>query len=131
MPAHEQDATFVWNELVTRDSAKAGAFFAELVGWTAETVDMPTGAYTLFKKDGAPVAGMLDMRQHDIPDAVPPHWMAYIRVPDVDASAARVAELGGTIVVPPMDIPTVGRFCVIADPTGAHVSLITMAEGAG
>ncbi|MCB9948957.1 MAG: VOC family protein [Rhodospirillaceae bacterium] len=128
MPAHEKDATFIWNELVTRDSAKAAAFFAELIGWTAETMDMPTGAYTMFKKDGVPAAGMLDMRQHDIPDAVPPHWMAYIQVPDVDASAARVADLGGTVVVPPMDIPTVGRFCVITDPTGAHVSLITMAE---
>jgi hypothetical protein len=47
-------------------------------------------------------------------------------VDDVDDRAAKVKELGGTVCVPPTDIPNVGRFCVINDPTGAAVSLITL-----
>jgi hypothetical protein len=56
----------------------------------------------------------------------PPHWMAYVAVEDVDAKAAQVAELGGKVCVPPTDIPNTGRFCVINDPTGATISLITL-----
>jgi predicted enzyme related to lactoylglutathione lyase len=56
----------------------------------------------------------------------PTHWMAYVAVDDVDAAAHRVVELGGSVCVPPTDIPTVGRFCVINDPTGGTLSLITM-----
>jgi predicted enzyme related to lactoylglutathione lyase len=56
----------------------------------------------------------------------PPHWMSYIAVDDVDTSAAKVWELGGKVCVPPTDIPNVGRFCVVNDPTGATFSLITL-----
>jgi predicted enzyme related to lactoylglutathione lyase len=56
----------------------------------------------------------------------PSHWMSYVAVTDVDATAQRVEELGGKICVPPTDIPKVGRFCVITDPTGATISLITL-----
>jgi predicted enzyme related to lactoylglutathione lyase len=52
--------------------------------------------------------------------------MSYVAVDDVDDSARRVGELGGKVVVPPVDIPNVGRFCVISDPTGASISLITL-----
>ena len=55
----------------------------------------------------------------------PPHWMSYVAVNDVDAVAARIAELGGAVCVPPTDIPTVGRFSVINDPSGATLSIIT------
>ncbi len=128
MSGQEKDATFTWNELATRDTAKAGAFFSELLGWTIETVDMPQGPYTIFKKGETMTGGMMDMAQYGAPESMPPHWLSYIQVPDVDASAAKVAELGGTVAVPPTDIPNVGRFCVIADPAGAYVALMTMAQ---
>jgi len=62
----------------------------------------------------------------DVPDMVPAHWMAYIAVDDVDAAAAKLDSLGGTLIHGPQDIPNVGRFCIIQDPTGAAVGLITM-----
>jgi predicted enzyme related to lactoylglutathione lyase len=55
---------------------------------------------------------------------VPPHWMVYISVEDCDAAAKKVAELGGQVCVPPTDLPEVGRFAVINDPTGATFSII-------
>ncbi len=128
MSGQEKDATFTWNELATRDTAKVGAFFSELLGWTIETVDMPQGPYMIFKKGETMTGGMMDMAQYGVPDGTPPHWLSYIQVPDVDASAAKVTELGGTVAVPPTDIPNVGRFCVITDPAGAYVALMTMAQ---
>jgi len=60
----------------------------------------------------------------------PSHWMPYVAVDDVDAKAKQVAELGGKICVPPSDIPNVGRFCIITDPTGATLSLIKLSPRA-
>jgi predicted enzyme related to lactoylglutathione lyase len=56
----------------------------------------------------------------------PSHWMAYVAVDDVDAKAKLAEELGGKLCVPPSDIPNVGRFCVITDPTGATFSLVKL-----
>jgi predicted enzyme related to lactoylglutathione lyase len=53
---------------------------------------------------------------------VPPHWISYVTVPDVDAATAKAQELGGQVAVPGTDIPSVGRFAVIASPHGATVS---------
>jgi hypothetical protein len=120
--------TFCWNELVTPDRDAAARFFGALLGWRRDDQDMPTGPYTVFRQGEQMVAGMMDLSQ--MPEGVPPHWMSYIAVDDVDAVAARVQDLGGQVHVPPTDIPTVGRFCVIAEPGGAVVSLITMAPEA-
>ncbi len=69
------------------------------------------------------VAGIMGMP----PEAgdMPPMWGAYVTVDDVEASAKEAEALGGKIVLAPRDIPDVGRFCVICDPQGAALSLIT------
>jgi len=116
-----------WNELNTRDPEAAKDFYGAVFGWKSEAHDMPGGAtYTEFLLDGRPVGGMLDMRGH-VPDEVPAHWMIYIAVEDCDASVASATELGGSVQVPPTDIPA-GRFSVIADPQGAHLAVIKLAE---
>ena len=61
----------------------------------------------------------------------PPHFMNYIAVDDVDEAASKAFEIGGKIVVPPMNIPNVGRFCVVEDPSGAKFSMITLAGNNG
>ena len=71
-----------------------------------------------------PAGGMYQMGE-EYGDA-PSHWMSYVAVDDVDESAKKVAELGGKVCVPPTDIPNVGRFSVITDPTGATFSMITL-----
>jgi predicted enzyme related to lactoylglutathione lyase len=121
-PAH---GTICWNELVTRDTHAAAKFYTELVGWKAIDSGMPGMTYTVFKAHDKDLGGMMAMPA-EIPAEVPSHWMTYIAVDDVDASAKRVTELGGNIIHGPQDVPSVGRFCIIQDPTGAVITLITM-----
>jgi len=117
--------TFCWNEGVSTDVAASTKFYTELLGWKAESHDMEGMGYTVFKAGDAMAAGLMAMP----PDAkgVPSHWMGYIAVDNVDELAEKSKALGGTIIHGPADIPTVGRFVIIKDPTGAVVSLITMA----
>lgn len=115
--------TFCWNELMTRDSEAAGKFYSELIGWKVVDSGMPGMKYSILKAGDQDVGGMMDMPP-DIPAEVPSHWMAYITVDDVDACAAKVAKLGGQVLHGPQDVPNIGRFCVIQDPTGATVSLM-------
>jgi len=122
-----EHGTFGWNELMTPDAGTARRFFTELLGWTAQEVDMgPEGSYTVFRKGEKTVAGMMRMEGPRW-EGIPPHWLGYITVEDVDAAARRAEALGGKIHHPPTDVPNVGRFCVIADPTGAVVALISFA----
>ena len=79
--------------------------------------------YTRFQQDGRDVGGMLQMTPEW--GDVRPHWMAYIHVADVDATAAKIKEHGGKLCVPPTDI-AVGRFAVAEDPTGAVFSIIKL-----
>jgi hypothetical protein len=59
---------------------------------------------------------------------VPPHWLAYVAVSDVDASCKKARDLGAKVVMEPMDIPKVGKFGVIQDPTGATIALFRSAH---
>ena len=115
--------TFGWNELVTADTEACETFFTELMGWTAETNETAeAGKYTFFKQGDRPVGGMMSMQSLGL-EGVPSHWMAYLTVENVDAACARCKELGGKIVMEPMDVPEIGRFAIIADPTDAAVGL--------
>jgi predicted enzyme related to lactoylglutathione lyase len=123
MPA---EGVICWNELASKDVEGARKFYAELLGWTMKQSEAGGMNYTEFQAAGRPVGGMYQLTAECGGADTPSHWRAYVAVSDVDASAKRVEELGGKICVPPMDIPNVGRFCVITDPTGASISLITM-----
>lgn len=114
---------FVWHELMTRDGEKAGAFYTGLLGWSTRTMAMDGGFhYTIFTREGQDAGGMMVMEGEQF-EGVPPHWMLYVSVADVDASAARAEKLGGQVRVPPFDVPKVGRMAVIQDPTGAVFSI--------
>ncbi len=116
--------TFVWHELMTSDPEGEGKFYSQIFGWNVVAMDMgPMGTYHLFKRPDRPekdAAGMLTK-----PGGVggPSMWLPYIGVEDVDATAARIEPLGGKVWVQPKDIPTVGRFAVAGDPTGAMFAL--------
>jgi len=78
--------------------------------------------YTMMMQDETPAAGMLQMAEGW--GNIPPHWMVYVEVEDCDAVAKRAESLGGQVQVPPTDIPSVGRFSIISDPSGATFSVI-------
>lgn len=112
-----------WNELATRDTEAAKAFYTQLFGWSAETADMGGTEYTSFMNADRAAGGMMAMEGDDW-EGIPPHWMVYFAVADCDASVEKVEALGGQVVVPPIDVPDVGKFAVIQDPQGAVFSII-------
>lgn len=117
-------STFVWNELATTDPDSCRGFYTDLFGWTARDMNMgPSGNYTILSTNGKDIAGIYKMKPEQLQMGLPSHWMSYVGVEDVDKSADKARTLGGRILVPPMDIPTVGRFAVIADPSGAAIAL--------
>lgn len=117
------DGTPIWFELNTTDEAKAKNFYAAAIGWTISRSPMPEhGGYLIASAaDGAAIAGVATP-----PPNTPslPNWSIYFGTSDVDAAAAKVKQLGGSIQVEPMDIPGVGRFAIATDPQ--HVSFMLM-----
>lgn len=127
MDVYKTHGAFSWSELMTTDPAAAVTFYGRLFGWTAEDVDMGTGPYHVLKIGESSVGGVMGMPPGAAP--MPPMWGCYVTVDDIDATAARCVELGGTIVMQPTDVPTVGRMAVLQDPQGAVISAITYAAG--
>jgi predicted enzyme related to lactoylglutathione lyase len=112
---------FVWHELHTTDRAKAAKFYTQLAGWESKEVPMGPGEpYSLMLREGKDFAGITKSKA---PASAASHWLPYLGVEDVDAFSAKVAELGGQVQGPPMDIPNVGRFAVVSDPQGAAFAL--------
>lgn len=114
---------FIWHELVTPDQASSGKFFSMLFRWTSREVDAGQfGTYTLFRKDGRDVAGMMNPTSDTLGKGA--YWHSYIAVDDVDECARRAPSLGGSVLVPPHNVPEFGRVCAIADPAGAVAHLV-------
>lgn len=116
---------FSWCELLTNDIDGAKRFYGQLFNWTLEPSPVSVSGvdYTLVHGAGRPIGGMMPIPQAAV--GIPPQWGAYVTVNDVDATAELAVELGGKICVPPQDIPQVGRFCVLQDPQGAAINVIT------
>jgi uncharacterized protein len=119
-----EPGTFCWNELQTRDSAAAKAFYLEVFGWGAHTSEGQAMTYTEWKRADATIGGMMDMPA-EVPAEVPSYWLVYFAVEDCDATVAKANELGAATLVPAMDVEP-GRFSVLMDPTGASFAVIRM-----
>lgn len=114
---------FPWHELYVPDVQKGIDFYVQAFGMETEGFPMgEMGTYHMLKVNGAAVAGVMSTSEGPAQDA-PTHWAVYLAVDDVDARVAKVEALGGKVVVPAMDVPTVGRMALIADPQGAHIWL--------
>ena len=120
----DEPVSFCWAELMTRDTARAREYYCGLFDWGAKKSDLGTMEYTEFTVGKASIAGMMPISPEMGP--VPPNWMIYFAVTDVDGVAAKAASLGGKVLVPPQDIPKVGRFTVLADQQGAVFAAIAM-----
>lgn len=123
-----EPGTLCWAELATREPRAAQRFYTRLFGWVAETQEVGPTIYTSFLNDGRPNGGMVEMTPEW--GEIEPHWMVYFAVEDCDASAERADRLGGSVAVPPTDLPGIGRFSVIRDPHGAVFSIIRLASDA-
>jgi predicted enzyme related to lactoylglutathione lyase len=115
---------FCWIELATTDQAAAKNFYSSLFGWTS--IDSPIGPgefYTIFSLQGRNTGAAYTMRTEQRAQGMPPNWMLYVAVDSADASAAKAAQLGGTVLMPAFDVMDAGRMAVIQDPSGAIFSL--------
>lgn len=127
-----EPGTMGWAELASGDIERAKTFYHHVFGWEANDTDMGGGyMYTLWMVpggDGNGVGGGMPMGDQ-FPPGTTDHWAVYFDVADCDAMAARVQDLGGTVVVPSMDIPNVGRFAACQGPHGEGFSIIAPASG--
>ncbi len=114
--------TFCWTELQTRGADKAAEFFKTVFGWELEVDERPPN-YISASVKGHMNCGMFDMDKAPMPADVPPRWVVYFNVTDLDESLAIVNRLGGNVLMGPMEIEP-GRFATIMDPQGAVVVLM-------
>ena len=128
---HATGTTFVWHEVYAPDAQKSIDFYTQALDFGTESHEMgEIGTYHMLTKNGTPVCGVLSTTEMKMDD-VPPHWATYIAVDDVDARVAKCQSLGASVVVPAMDVPQVGRMCLISDPQGAYVWLFTPSSSGG
>jgi predicted enzyme related to lactoylglutathione lyase len=114
------EGVFVWDELGTTDVDAAQRFYEEVFGWTTSDMGSEYGGYRIFNRGDTGVAGLMAL-----PDSsIPPHWQPYVAVDDPDGTAAKARELGGSVLMEPMDVPKVGRLAVLSDPQGATFGII-------
>ena len=114
--------TLTWNELQTNDLVAAQEFYGAVFGWTYE---VDANGYVACNVEDRTQAGMMAI-QKDWGE-IPPNWTNYFLVADIDASAAKVTELGGDLHVPPSPAGEIGKFAVVQDPQGGFFSIIEYA----
>lgn len=107
-----------WVELLTSDPERSQDFYGRLFGWTVEDPGAEYGGYTNFQLKGERVAGCM---RNDGAAGVPDLWSVYLAVADAEATVARVADAGGQVMVPAMDVMTLGRMAVVVDAGGAVI----------
>jgi predicted enzyme related to lactoylglutathione lyase len=116
-----------WVDLTVGNAEEVRDFYAQVVGWRPEPLDM--GGYSDFVMSapgsGEGKAGVCHARGGNA--GIPPVWLIYIVVEDLEASAARCVELGGKVLVAAKSAGPSGRFCVIQDPAGAVSALFQAA----
>ncbi len=126
MPSFPGD--FIWYDVMTPDPAAGRTFYKAVLGWNIKDSGVPGQDYTLMGVGETMVAGLMNLPDDVKAMGVPPCWTGYIGSADVDADVVRVTGAGGSIRKPPQDIPSVGRFAVVADPHGAVFILFTPAS---
>ena len=119
-----EPGAIMWNELMTSDQTDATEFYTGLLGLGSGSMEGPM-EYTLLKVSGDDVAGVMPITEDMGP--VPPNWMVYFGVANVDDTTSQAEALGAIVLVPGTDIPGVGRFATIQDPQGAVFGMFTHA----
>jgi uncharacterized protein len=120
MSSTSRPGTITWQDLTVADAETIRDFYCAVVGWTPEPARMGDYVDFTMMADGDPAAGVCHARGGNAD--LPPQWLIYITVEDLDASLEECLRLGGTIVAPPRGLSG-GRFCVIKDPAGAVCAL--------
>lgn len=124
--AVEEPGAMIWHEVNTRDHQKAADFYGRVFGLEARNLEDANMQYVTLHKGQKAVAGVLQITEK-WPADLPPHWLNYFAVLDVDASAAKVEALGGKVHVKPFDSPYC-RMSIVTDPWGAAFVICAPSE---
>ena len=116
-----EHGNFVWYELITSDINAAQAFYGSLLGWQFADGGQPGHVYQLASMNGNNVCGLMPVPEDT---SIPPCWMGYVGVNNVDSAAADISAAGGSIQMAPFDIENVGRIAFVSDPQGAMFYLM-------
>ncbi len=115
----------VWHDIITNNIEGALKFYRELFNWNYTEFEMGASEkYNMIQLGDKTIGGFVKPEMAD----VPPHWIAYVSVADMDKSVAMVNRLGGRVVLGPRDIPNIGRFAVTFDPQGAAIDIYSSLE---
>lgn len=113
-----------WNELMTPDPAKVVPFYAEVLGWSAQTMPTPNGEYTVFNVEGGNDAGIAGAMEPPMP-GMPSFWGVYFHVDDAAQTVDTARGLGAQMLMEPTAMPGVGTLATLTDPQGASFSVMT------
>jgi predicted enzyme related to lactoylglutathione lyase len=122
MPKQAAHGRFVWHELAVPSQDAAQSFYLKVTPWKTEPWDHSPD-YTLLTNDGTPLGGIAELPKDLAARGVPPHWLPYVSVYDVDACARQAVALGGQLRMGPKEVPNIGAWAVIADPQGATLGI--------
>jgi uncharacterized protein len=114
-----QSGTPCWIDLVAPDQQAALDFYAGLFGWTGEIGSSDTGGYSVCTLKGRPVAGVMSAQAMDDQPAPPTVWTTYFTTDDAPATERAITRAGGNVLIPTMEVMTLGKMLIAADPTGA------------
>jgi predicted enzyme related to lactoylglutathione lyase len=118
--------TFCWADLMTQDPSRAQEFYSRLLGWKFDAGEHDTSGYLHIQNGETMIGGMPSVRPETA--NIPPHWMIYFQVADVDATAAKAKEMGAKILMEPTSMEGVGRLAIIDDPQGAGFAIFKLAR---
>ena len=121
------NGTFIWYELLTSDPDAAARFYASVLGWTVHDSGQAGMNYSFFRMHDVGVGGFMRLPADAAAAGMPPCWLGYVSVADVDRSVARFTAAGGAVYMPPMTVPGAGRMAMVADPQGAPLYVMTPA----
>jgi len=113
-------SSFIWYELLTSNPDAAAAFYGAVLGWTSKDSGQSGMDYRLFEMNGVAVGGSMALPPGAAKSGMPPSWLGYVSVADVDHSVAGIVAAGGSLHMPAMDVAGVGRIAMVADPQGAN-----------
>ena len=122
-----EPGTLIWNQCQTPDPVRAAEFYQAVFGYEVDEIQLneTDTPFRVLKVGGRGVAGVREPVSQT--SGGPPHWSTVFAVADADATVARARELGGDVLMEPLDLPNIGRIAVISDPTGAVFQVMASA----
>ena len=119
-----EPGTLLWNQCQTPDPARAAEFYQAVFGYEIDEIDLGgEQPFRVLQVAGRGIGGVREPAS----EGVPPHWSATFAVADVDETVSRARELGGTVLMEPLDLPDIGRLAVLQDPAGAVFQVMASA----